>query len=239
MASIDAFIAAAASGNVLGLRTLLAGDRSLLHARNMFGYGAIHAAHFAGERAAVAYLDSVATERDPWLHAELADVGALTAALDAEPALVEAFNQGGSTLLHAAAYFGQAEVARLLLDRGADPNAATRDSFLHIHPLGNAVASPGLPGCPAEMEENVLEVAAMLLDAGAGVNNRRHDGLTALHTAAHRGHMRVAELLLDRGADPAIRGHASGGAHGEVSAAEMAEEQGHPETARLIRERGG
>jgi ankyrin repeat protein len=94
-------------------------------------------------------------------------------------------------------------------------------------------------GCPAEDEENVVAMARLLLDAGAGINNRRRDGLTALHTAGYRGHSEVARLLLARGADPAIRGHQSGDAHAGASAAEMAYEQGHFETAMLIRAAGG
>ena len=239
MATLDEFLAAARLGDVPGMRALLAEDASLLSARTMFGVGASHAAHFAGEGAAVAYLDGAGIVRDPWLQAELGDLESVRAAVDADPGLIGAFNGGGSTLLHAAAYWGQVEVAELLLSRGADPNAVTRDSFLHIHPLGSGVASPGVPGCPAEMEANVVALATVLLDAGAGVDNRRGDGLTALHTAGYRGHNGVARLLLDRGADPAIRGHDSGGGHAGASAAEMADEQGHPDTAGLIRAAGG
>lgn len=40
-----------------------------------------------------------------------------------------------------------------------------------------------------------------LLDAGAAVNASDYDGRTALHLAACEGHLPVAELLLQRGAD--------------------------------------
>jgi ankyrin repeat protein len=239
MATVEDLIAAAGRGEVTEMRAILADDPALLGARSLFGAGAIHAAHFGGHAPAIAYLDAAGLVRDSWLQAELGDVDGLRLALDADPELVRAFNGGGSTLLHAAAYWGQVEVAALLLERGADPNAVTRDGFLHIHPLGSGVASPGVPGCPAESEENVLAIATLLLDAGAGVNNQRRDGLTALHTAGYRGHSRVAQLLLDRGAGPAIRGYATGGAHAGASAAEMADEQGQAESAKLIRSAGG
>jgi ankyrin repeat protein len=45
-----------------------------------------------------------------------------------------------------------------------------------------------------------------LLDRGADVNGRRRDGLTALHSAAYRGHLQVMRYLLQHGADVAIRG---------------------------------
>lgn len=40
-----------------------------------------------------------------------------------------------------------------------------------------------------------------LLDQGAAVNASDYDGRTALHLAACEGHLLVAELLLQRGAD--------------------------------------
>ena len=45
----------------------------------------------------------------------------------------------------------------------------------------------------------------MLLDRGAHVSETDHDGWTALHHAGFRGHGAVVQLLLRRGADPAIR----------------------------------
>ena len=49
--------------------------------------------------------------------------------------------------------------------------------------------------------------------SGANVNNRRKDGLTALHSAAYRGHLRVLALLVDHGADPEICGYPGAGTH--------------------------
>ncbi|HXM58309.1 MAG TPA: ankyrin repeat domain-containing protein [Candidatus Dormibacteraeota bacterium] len=55
------------------------------------------------------------------------------------------------------------------------------------------------------------EMAAWLLDHGAGVNHRstfggpaHGEGVTALHLAAQCGHAGIARLLLDRGADPTV-----------------------------------
>ena len=51
---------------------------------------------------------------------------------------------------------------------------------------------------------NGVEVARVLIEAGADVNKPCEHGRTALHMAAAWGHADVAELLLENGADPTI-----------------------------------
>ena len=97
------------------------------------------------------------------------------------------------------------DVARVLIERGAGVHQQSTNGFT---PLMFAV------------RQGHLEAVAMLLDAGADVNHTvqlaepdsgRHpvgqgalasNGITPLHVATVRGHAAVAELLLDRGADP-------------------------------------
>jgi hypothetical protein len=50
------------------------------------------------------------------------------------------------------------------------------------------------------------EIARLLIDAGADVNQTDGGGYTALHSAAFLGQLPVAELLLARGADPGFLG---------------------------------
>jgi uncharacterized protein len=156
-------------------------------------------------------------------------------ALDTDPKLVLAFSSAGSSALHRSCYWGQIEIARLLLERSADPNAATKDQFLQIRPLGCAVASPDVPN-PSDEEDVVLQLVRMLIASGADVNGRRRDGLTALHSAAYRGHLRVIELLLKRGADPTIQGYEGSGPHAGQTAFDMAMMQGQLEAATLLRQ---
>jgi len=153
--------------------------------------------------------------------------------LEADPKIVQAFNAAGSTALHCACYWGQVPAALLLLDNGADPNAATRDTFLQIRPLGCATATPDVSN-PSDQEEVVLELVSLLIAKGADVNGRRKDGLTTLHSAAYRGHLRVLDLLLHHGADASLKGYNTGGPHAGQTALDMASAQSQHAAAEIL-----
>ncbi len=237
--AVAAMLAAAAAGDAARVSALLREDASLATARNMFGSQPIHAAHFGGQAAVVDLLRRAGVELDIYINAEIGDIEAVGQALAADPAAVGRFRPGrGDTPLHAACYWGQVAVARLLLEAGADPTVGTRDGFLLISPLGSAVASPDVPN-PSDDESTVLALARLLLDAGADVNARRRDGMTALHTAAYRGHLDVIRLLLERGADASIAAHADAGPHGGETARDTALSQGQTAAAALLQRGSG
>ncbi|MEW6348825.1 MAG: ankyrin repeat domain-containing protein [Thermodesulfobacteriota bacterium] len=78
-------------------------------------------------------------------------------------------------------------VIRVLVDRGADVNAADNEGWTAL-----------MEAVP----DRDAETVKMLLDGGADVNAKNKDGLTALAIAVHRKHgPEVAELFLERGAD--------------------------------------
>lgn len=112
--------------------------------------------------------------------------------LDEDPAQANAFSGDGFTALHLAIFGGQEEAIRVLLDRGADPNALSTSEIAKVPPLGTA----------AFVRSNAL--ASLLLDAGADPNGRGEGGFTALHSAAQNEDEELARLLLDRGADPSL-----------------------------------
>ncbi|KAL2800550.1 ankyrin repeat-containing domain protein [Aspergillus keveii] len=91
----------------------------------------------------------------------------------------------GRTALAEAAASGQAEIAKLLLEKGA--NVKTRDRNL-CSPLMLAV------------ENGHDEVVKMLLSHGAPVNTRHKHYQTPLSSAAERGRLKCVELLLEHGA---------------------------------------
>jgi ankyrin repeat protein len=114
--------------------------------------------------------------------------------LESDAGLARAFSGDGFTALHLAAFFGQSEAVRLLLDRGADPNAiATNEQVGPVQPLHSAAAAGG------------LDSVRLLLEHGADVNARQGGGFTALHAAAANRDAKLARLLLAGGADPTAK----------------------------------
>jgi truncated hemoglobin YjbI len=108
----------------------------------------------------------------------------------ADPGLAQQ-RYSGRTLLHAASAAGNLAIVELLLRVGVDPN--TKDSGGHtpLYSVGNecTVAGGGA-------------VVRALVQSGANVD--ACDGVkrcTALHMAARRGNVEVAEALLDCGAE--------------------------------------
>ena len=94
-------IKAAKKGDVAAIRSLLAGDSSLIHTRDSDGSTPLHCATWKGHQNVVTAL--------------------LAAGAD-----VNAVNQNehwGTTPLHAAAHANQAAIAKMLLDHGADTKA--------------------------------------------------------------------------------------------------------------------
>lgn len=233
MDQVDVVMAAAKQGDVGRVSALLDENPALATAANMFGSQPIHAAYLSGHQAVVELLLARGVSLDLGLAAELGMLDRVEPAVRADPDLVKTFGPTGSTLLHRAGYWGQVAVSRLLLKNGADANAATRDSFLQIRPLGCAVATPDVPN-PSDHEDTVLELVRILLDHGADVNGQRRDGLTALHGAAYRGHLRVMRYLLEHKADAAIRGHEGAGLHAGQTAADLARAQGQREAVSLL-----
>ena len=138
-------------------------------------------------------------------------------------------NQGGHSMLDAAAFGGHADIARYLVDQGVAP------SILHLAALGdvaavragNVEAVVGLLGfCPPdpldhnshtplalvpELDPKVerVRIAAALLDAGASVDAESgHFRGTVVHRAIVNGHLDLTELLVARSADLNLQDHA-------------------------------
>lgn len=88
---------------------------------------------------------------------------------------------GSFTALHRAAYHGEAELATLLIERGADPNATTKIGQTPLH-VAVLVDRP--------------EIAGMLLARGANPDAPTERGMTPLHWAViRRRGGQIARLL--------------------------------------------
>ncbi|MBN3304408.1 TNKS2 protein, partial [Amia calva] len=100
--------------------------------------------------------------------------------------------QSYETALHCAAtspYPKRRQVCELLLRKGADVNEKTKDFLTPLH-----LAS----------EKSHNDIIEVLVKHEAKVNALDNLGQTALHRAAHCGHLQTCRLLLSSGCDPLI-----------------------------------
>jgi ankyrin repeat protein len=96
----------------------------------------------------------------------------------------------GATPLMRAAKYGDAKLAKILLDRGANPNLKTKDGNNALT-IAAGVNLPSVSGEDPHLfhpsEEGSVEIIKMLLDRGVDINYANDQGLTALHGAVQRG----------------------------------------------------
>jgi RNA polymerase sigma factor (sigma-70 family) len=187
--------------------------------------------------------------------ARVGDGERVRALLDADGALVgpvddPAHGHDRVTPLHYAAEHGQIEVARALLERGADINAV--EPSHQLTPLGWATTFPRR--LQREMAEFLLSRGARLDIHSAAALGMTHDvevllrqdpsladqrltdnngALAPLHLAAWWGHTETVRLLLAHGADPTAQDWQG------KTPLERARQHGHAETAAVLREHRG
>ena len=126
------------------------------------------------------------------------DLDGLAKRLRAEPDVVRRRNAGGETLLHIAArqwpkLENGADIARLLLQAGADVNAADNDGQ-----------------CPLHGATGDLELTRVLLEAGArgDVYAADHMNMSPAEICLYYGLPAEAQLMVDHGAPTDLRIHA-------------------------------
>lgn len=139
------------------------------------------------------------------------------------------------------------EATKLLLHKGADPNAYGDGNVLALHnaPLevtqllvskGADVNKIGYEECTPIMYEvymNNMDNVEFLLSVGADVNYQRNlDGYTSLHWAAQKSDLKMIKLLLDSGAQTEIKN-----TNGQT-AMDLAKQRGDDEVLELLQKAG-
>jgi ankyrin repeat protein len=142
----------------------------------------------------------------------LGDQAAVEAMLTADRTLLDVRSPDGHTPLALAIFFRHPEVARILIEAGADVTA---------HATNPQRVAP-VHAAAAVCDRTTME---MLLVRNADVNARQQSDYTPLHGAASRGDLEMAKLLIAHGAARDAQG--SDG----LTPADVARKYAHPEFA--------
>lgn len=147
---------------------------------------------------------------------------------------------------------GELDQAQLLLERGADANAAEANGTTALHwavnrgdhelvaaliKAGADVNAQNAYGASAMSEAALLgdvKLLALLLEAGADVESPNADGMTALMVLSRSNNVEAAKLLLKHGADVNAREQWKG-----QTAVMWAAAQAQPEMLAVLLEAGG
>lgn len=121
------------------------------------------------------------------------DCLSLVLSLSSTSTCLEIRNYEGLSPLHLAVLHGCKDLARMLLDAGADINAM--DIKSGQSPLMHAV------------EANNADMVHFLIENGCDVNSQSYSGNTALHGACGRSQVDTVRLLLKSGADSSLKNY--------------------------------
>jgi uncharacterized protein len=175
------------SGDKAGLEALLRTEPGLLGFRSANGSSLMLLTAYYGHAELAGVLVRHGAQADVFEASALGDLEMVRKLVGADPKLVNSFAADGFYPLGLAAFFGHRAIVEFLLKNGADVRTAAR----------NAQKVTALHGAVARRD---VEIARMLLEAGADPNARQERGFVPLHDAAANGNAVLVEVLLKHGA---------------------------------------
>jgi ankyrin repeat protein len=187
----DELIDAIQKNDAAKIGALLDEDRSLLGARAGNTSAILLAAYHGHPEIARLFVERGAELSFPEAVA-LGEEQRTRQMLKADPSLAKSFSDDGYPALGLAIFFRHPNLARELIERGADVNAPARNA-MRVAPVH---AAAGVAD---------RETMKILLERGADPNQPQQQGVTALHGAASRGDIEMARMLIRHGADPRVK----------------------------------
>jgi ankyrin repeat protein len=104
-----------------------------------------------------------------------------------------------ASALHRAAFAGDLELSKLLLEHGADPHAVSSDRESMLEAAAGLALIPGYQASHPNAER--VELSKLLVELGEDVNWADAYGITPLMAAANLGNTPLVQYLVDKGAD--------------------------------------
>jgi ankyrin repeat protein len=145
---------------------------------------------YAGQDEQVAELLAAGPELDVFEAAAFGRTERLRELLDEDAARADAFGEDGFQPLGLACFFGHVEAARLLLERGADPNTLARNEHIRTNALHAAAAGEN------KDEPTRYELCELLLEHGADPSIPQGGSeFRAIDAAQGNGDERLERLL--------------------------------------------
>ena len=170
------------AGDCAQVDRLLDENPGLASVKLQSGETPVIAALYRGHSTVVEKLLRAGAPIDVFVAAALGRIEALEENLASDPQSVHRFSYDGWTPLHLAAFFGQTEAARRLLEAGARLETGSRNSNR------NTALHAAIAGRHSEL-------ALMLIERGAPIDGPDGAGHTPLHIATENGMLEVMKAL--------------------------------------------
>ena len=188
----EELFAAIHQGDLTAVDRLISEDRTLVNSQDSQGLSAVLTAAYHQQPEIVGLLIKRRPKLSLYDACAIGRLDRVKAILKRKPRLLNEFSPDGFQPLGLAAFFGHTDVARFLIESGADVDTPSQNG-LKVTPLNSATAG------------RHYEIAMLLLERGANPNMRQSGDFVPLHAAAQNGQIEMVKILLQYGADKELK----------------------------------